>query len=265
MPFSPSDLSNLKVWYKADSLALGNGAGVASWPDSSGNGFDLYDQNTSAKQPTFLTNQLNSLPAVSFDGSSDELRTGSSGGGGTSVTWGSDLATIFCVIQDNSPNPTAGVAVTWLHADDGSGSPMWLLSRYNNTTTARFRGFNNTPTSFDVTATVSNGTTSGDWHYLSAIRRSGDVQLYVDGNGVTLVSTSGTNQNKSTPLWIGGIFGGGFTMMKLAEAIVYTAAINDTDRQSVESYLNNKWFVAPSTETYPAGHHGQLMNSLLRM
>lgn len=252
--FSPSDLSNLKLWYKADAMvansdATNDGDAVQKWTDSVvGNNWPLYDQGSSTKRPTYKTNQINSLPAVSFDGSSDELRTGTSGGGGSSVTWGSTTATTFAVLQDNSPNPTAGVSVCWLHADDGSGSPMWLLSRYNNTTTARFRGFNTTPTSFDITGTVSNGTAGSDWHILSAVRRASDVQLYIDGVAITLVSTTGTNQNKSTPLWIGGIFGGGFTVMKLSEAYVYTSALSDADRHSNESYLSSKYGISVSVQ-----------------
>ena len=58
----------LTAWYKADSLSLNDGDGVGSWTDSSGNGHTVA-QLTAGRQPTFETNELNSLPVLRFDGS----------------------------------------------------------------------------------------------------------------------------------------------------------------------------------------------------
>lgn len=41
LPVNPADAPGLRVWYKADSLALSHGDPVSSWPDSSGNGKTL--------------------------------------------------------------------------------------------------------------------------------------------------------------------------------------------------------------------------------
>ncbi len=250
----PGDLANLKVWYKADAMvangdATNDGDAVAKWTDSAtGNNWPLYDQNTSSKRPAYKTNQVNSLPSVNFDGSSDELRTGTTGGGGTSVTWGTTTLTAFIVLQDSSPNPGAGVGVTWLTADDGSGFPMFLSQRYTNTGNARWRGYNTAGTGFEVFFSVTNGTASTDWHILSLMRRATETQVYVDGVAQTATASTGTAQNKSTPLWMGGIFGGGFAVVKVAEAYVYTDAKSDADRHSQESYLSNKYGISVSVQ-----------------
>ncbi len=58
-------MTNLLGWWKADALAGSNGASLASWPDSSGNGNDLT-QSTPSLQPTLATNKINGLNAVRF-------------------------------------------------------------------------------------------------------------------------------------------------------------------------------------------------------
>ncbi len=61
--FLPTDVAGLKLWVKADSLALNDGDPVGTWADQSGNGNDLV-QATAAKKPTYKANILNGLPVV---------------------------------------------------------------------------------------------------------------------------------------------------------------------------------------------------------
>lgn len=60
--FSPSDISGLRLWYKADSLGLSDGDSVETWADLSGNARTL----TSVSSPTFRQNILNGHPVVRF-------------------------------------------------------------------------------------------------------------------------------------------------------------------------------------------------------
>lgn len=71
---SSADLprDGLRLWLRADALALTNGTPLASWPNLVTGGGALA-QGTLAKQPTLLTNACNGLPAVRFDGSDDWL------------------------------------------------------------------------------------------------------------------------------------------------------------------------------------------------
>lgn len=70
-PIQPNAVTGLVAWYKADALAISNGNPVSSWTDSSGLG-NHATQNGSSR-PTFITNAINSLPVVRFDGSNDNL------------------------------------------------------------------------------------------------------------------------------------------------------------------------------------------------
>jgi hypothetical protein len=63
--------SNLKAWFKGNSLALANGANVTSWTDSSGTGNTV---TTASNYPTFLTSSINGQPAVNFTGIDHNLR-----------------------------------------------------------------------------------------------------------------------------------------------------------------------------------------------
>lgn len=65
-------------WYAADELSLNDQDSVTSWPDSWTSGNDL-----SGGSPTYVTNQINGLPVVSFDGTDDVLDDGGSSGTST--------------------------------------------------------------------------------------------------------------------------------------------------------------------------------------
>lgn len=57
------------AWYRADDLALADGADVTAWADASGNGYDLAPDGTPDTDwayPTLQTNELNGLPGVLF-------------------------------------------------------------------------------------------------------------------------------------------------------------------------------------------------------
>lgn len=65
--------SGLIARYAAESLSMSDGAPVAAWPDSSGNGRDL-SQAASARQPAFRSTGFNGRPAVEFDGTDDAMQ-----------------------------------------------------------------------------------------------------------------------------------------------------------------------------------------------
>lgn len=244
--FLPSDLSNLKAWYRANTISgKSDGDLVASWADDSGSGNPLYDKADSAKSPTYKTNQINSLPALSFDGTSDELRTGASGVD-ANFNSGASVHTIFMVLQDNTTDTSSGHP--WL-VYDNSGTPVWNLQRYTPSTTARIVSWNTGASAFACSGTVSNGTASpGDWHIISAVIRTSDNQIYVDGVASTATSTTGTNNSGAQPLWMGAEFECCHAKVKIAEAYIYASALSDTDRHSNESYLSSKYGISVSVQ-----------------
>src|SRR6185503_18751932 len=98
MPFSPSDISGLKIWLKADAGAgSSDGDPVGTWTDQSGTSHD-FTQATSGKKPLYKTNIQNSLPVVRFDGSDDEMSAGDLSAVFTSA------ASMFCAVKVSSNN-----------------------------------------------------------------------------------------------------------------------------------------------------------------
>jgi hypothetical protein len=66
--------SALTLWVKADSLSLGDGEQVSSWPDNSG-GAALPRAGTTSGYPAFTNGFLNGHPAIRFSGEAYFLRT----------------------------------------------------------------------------------------------------------------------------------------------------------------------------------------------
>ena len=73
MSWTPESIA--LAMFKADALALADAADVSSWDDETATGWDL----TAAvgEEPTFRTNQINSLPAIEFGGAgvTERLKT----------------------------------------------------------------------------------------------------------------------------------------------------------------------------------------------
>ena len=71
--FSPTDIAGLQLWLDASQIAgLNDGDAVATWSDLSGNALDAT-QSTASRRPTYQTSEINSRPAVQFDGTDDFL------------------------------------------------------------------------------------------------------------------------------------------------------------------------------------------------
>jgi len=69
---SPARIPGLAAWYDAAYLNLADGDPVGTWPDLSGNGFDLT-QGTTAAKPAFVASGYDGRPAIFLDGVDDCL------------------------------------------------------------------------------------------------------------------------------------------------------------------------------------------------
>jgi hypothetical protein len=225
MAFLPTDISGCKLWLRADSLGLSNGAAVSSWSDESGNSSHAT-QVTSTKQPIFTTNVINGLPVVRFDITDDFMLTADLAG--------APLAqpnTIFIVAS--LPNTR-----TILDGKTTAGR-----ARVNsNGTVVRMNG----GTSVDTTG-VTSGTTLRIYSVFFNTTNSG---MYI--NGTSVLSAANTGSNSLTALHLGcdasetAFFGG-----DLAEVIVYAGALSSADREVVETYLSQKYAISvPNRRAY---------------
>lgn len=220
--FSPDQIPGLKLWLRADALALSDNDPVATWPDSSGEGNDAT-QATSGSRPTFKND--GAFPIVRFDGSDDffDLPDFASG-----LTAGE----IFIVVKiDADPPPEAQ-------------SGLWV---FGSAATATHFPFSD-GTVYDGFATDTRKTTVNPTPSLSAAYRlynissqSGEWTSRLDG---TQIFTTGTNTvGWTTTPKIGKSEGGAsyFFDGDLAEVIMYDSVLSSGNRDSVETYVADEY------------------------
>lgn len=216
-PTVPTDISGLLFWYKADSLGgyVDNQA-ITSWSDSSGGGLTATPNGVGCK---YRASVINSKPAVEFVG--DHL-TFSSTNLGTSQS-------VFLVIR-----PLSGFS-------DGvflGGNATGKYAPYIDGTDVYYR-----PQLADSFVSVAHGGLTTNTGYLIEIVRNGlSVSFYK--NAVQIGTTQTLSANTALDVVeISGLAGGVLDLqnMQIAELFVYSTALSTSDRQAMETYVNNRY------------------------
>lgn len=228
----PDTISGLSLWLKADALALSDGAAVATWTDSSSNGFNAT-QASAGSRPTYRTNIVNGKPVVRFNGTSNFMTTSGAINGPMTVFYvASSTASVGTYLFDGIDSSRRVGALY------GSGPLMEI-----------FTGLNASPV-FGTAAETSGG--FRDYEYAFNITGTSYRQ-----NGASQPIGTGNTGN-------GGV--AGFTVgarytqdnvinSDIAEMIVYNRVLNDNERKSVEKYISAKYGTA-----YAGGALQQLAN-----
>ena len=208
--FSPSELSNMKLWLDAaDASTITHSSNaVSQWNDKSGNGNHAI-QSTSDKRPTTISN------GIQFDGSNDGFNLGN------------DISeanlNIFFVLHGHGFLYANNGTERTLFYDAGSGRKLWVringneffaghsVSGYSDSTT-QIHEFSLNSGTFTVRV---NGVEA-----LSQASVSGNMKL--DRIGLKWDSNTGV------PTWAG----------KLKEILAITTTSN---RAAIEGYLAHKW------------------------
>jgi fructan beta-fructosidase len=223
------------AWFKADALtSLANGASVAIWPDSSGCGFTAI-QTTFSQRPTYVTDALNGLPVVHFNGANNQVLAFN-----RPVQ---DDFTVFCVFRSTQGSGSGNQFYNG--AGLVSGEVIGVTNDFGTCLSANGQvcvGVGNPDTSLNSMP----GFNDGNPHLITMIRRenSGELDLYVDGNliGRTFGSTNPLNAPSKLTLGaqqtLNNFFSG-----DIAEVKIYNAALSDADRLTQEASLARKWGV----------------------
>lgn len=210
--FSPDSLSGLKLWLKADALALNDNDAVASWTDSSGLGNHAV-QATEAAKPTYKTAIVNGKPVLRFDGTDDFMAA-------PAITAASGM-TCFCVGK-----VTLATNFGMFFVLNGAAFEL----RQNSTlgTAQLFAG-----------AGTVNGTDALGWHVYSFSSNGSNLsQLWTDG---TSNGTRADGPVCGTPA-IGARLAAVLPMNgDIAECLLYDSSLSVANRQSIEAYLKAKY------------------------
>jgi hypothetical protein len=230
---------SLELWLEADAGLTLSGSNVTRWADQSGSGTDAA-QTVEANQPTLTANAINSLPAVSFDGVDDFM---------TFMLSINDLTgiTIFLVSA-----ATQDIAPPWPHCQNAAifwnESASWgtvHVTPLQQAVWIRFgTGQTQTlPVKYDWEAPKAD-----EFTIVAAMMDGVKDYLYVDGELVL--------ENEKPQGQLGnhrdiGNLGRGFNddtyfPGMIAEVLVYTRTLPDSERQQVEEYLNGKYFGSPA-------------------
>jgi len=229
----------LAVWFKADAITgLGNGANVAIWNDSSGRGFTAI-QTTPGQRPSYVTNILNGLPVVRFNSANNQILTLN-----RPVQDDFTLFCVFCSSQGVGSGTQFSDGAGLVSANVAGAANDYGACLFANGQVCG--GVGNPDTSISSMAGFNDGRP-----HLMTLKRtksSGELNLYVDGNflGSTVGSIGSLNASAKLALGaqqtLGNFFSG-----DIAEVKIYNSALSDTDRQTQETGLFQKWGVSGAT------------------
>lgn len=226
-------VSGYSLWLDADdatTFSYSSGSVVSQWNDKSANAYN-FAQSTVAYQPTRNTNQQNGKAAVTFGGT---LLTN------TSLNWGASASTLFLVAKENK---TTGTGFQNLFTTGTGATGQWGYGVSSDGTSEYIAIFNigTNYTPFDTVMTTGNADVLS---FKSAGISSGSVTASLWKNGTAGVTSPVTRSGTSSAA--GAVLGSAAAAVEsfygnICEVILYPSQLNDTDRQSVESYLKTKW------------------------
>lgn len=239
----PTPVPVLTTWFKADALSgLTNGAPVSLWPDSSGNG-DNATQTNSSQMPTLATGAINGFPVVRFNSVNQTYLAFPRPVDG-------DL-TIICLFQS-----TQGLNSGTLYYQGAGLVNGEVAGVVNDFGTCLFANGSICAGTGNPDVAVNSGTgfNDGQPHIFTFTRQrnTGALALYVDG---TLAgTTTGGTENLTGPANL--VLGAQQTLLyflsgDIAEVKIYDGALSDSDRMADENSLRCKYGLGSGTPPSP--------------
>jgi len=242
----------MQLWLKADDgveksagVAAGDGETVQYWRDKSNNTYDATQSN-SGKRPKFVASAHYGKPALEFDGGDDFLDLGDV------LDQEKNDFTIFTVFS--SPFRSVSENERLLAKASGSDKYETCIFREGHSSIDEgmyiFYG--------DGSNSGYAGGVGGDYSKLldgslhistSVVDFEDTISQYLDGGTPATADISHItgSQSNSSSLCIGASSSGSYTFQgQIAEILMYQAALSDSDRQAVESYLMTKYAPEPS-------------------
>lgn len=238
--FAPRTVSasNLKAWFKGNSLSLANGSNVSFWADSSGNSNDV---STASNFPTFLANAKNGFPAVLFPGGVD--RSLAKTGGTDLNTTAHTILTVF--------KPVVAVNIVIISIGTGGcGLTDKVFQILND-------GTINTGVCNAYSINLSSVLNSNTYYIaaVSSINNTGTPFLFLDGTS-TVGTFSGngsltyTNPNSNMAIGKRAVDNSSFFNGEIAEVLYYNTNLSVANTQTLICYLSKKYAIPVSSSCF---------------
>ncbi len=224
--FSPSSLSGLQFWVDFSDLSTitSSGGFVSQVADKSGNGRDLT-QPLASNRPAIGVSTKNGMDVLTFDG----------GDAMESPLWTqAQPVTMFAVVRNS----------------DNSGANRQIIgNQYRQNPT--FYKSGNVWRIYAGAEVVSSTAVDNSWHYLGGVANSASSLLRLDGAQIAAGNALYWSWN-NTSIAIGNApdAGNSFGWIgDIAEVFIYNRVLSNSEITQAESYINSKWFLAPTTTT----------------
>lgn len=253
--WTPDMLSSLTVWFKADAevysdagtTLANNNDTVQQWNDQSSN---LYHVSETTNKPLYLTNQLNSLPIIRFDGSNDTLKRSTNLGINTPET----NQGYFAVHKIASNTPTDHPLINMDNFSDQSKKilvglaqsasndlPRYFMRSTSGVSFTHLGTSNVAAGSFKIRGTVSRNTGGSVFQMVHRLDGTQDSTTSPLNFSLTFSPTRfGFGENQ------GAFYGG-----DVAEIVICTDNVTDPIAEKIEGYLAWKWGLVGNL---PGGH-----------
>lgn len=226
----PKTLSGLTLWLAAHRLTgLNDGDAVGTWPDLSGNGYDVT-QATAGNKPLYKTNIFNGQPALLFDGTNSFMSNSAS----NPFTAGASR-TVFVACKLLSSGVNTGstficfrtTARSWVCQQyvDASNPGLFFTDGTGNNNSISVNGL-----VFTFGIYCMRGTAGAPGKF----RLNGGNGVAASGNIIAEAGTTGffVGRRETT---------GGYMNGYIAEIIAYNSELSDANCLLVERYLNAKY------------------------
>lgn len=210
-----------------------NASGVTAWRDQSGLTHDAL-QGTASDEPSLVSNGINGLPSLGFDGTNDRLLI-SSLVQATMITVSN--YTTFSVwkavaIDTDSGQGWANDAIFM----DGGGGFFGLAVRSTGPKLQAYNWHGNNAVA-ETPFTLGTPVLATTMHVTNYLYSS------VYGGGSASVSSPNTQAPSDAGLRIGEGNSSQYFNGQIAEILIYNRVLSPSEVTSVQSYLNAKWLI----------------------
>jgi hypothetical protein len=224
-----------RIWLKADSLALADGATMTTWTDSSGNARHL---NSVTGSPIWYKSVRNGRPAVRFDESSYFKASTSA------VQWDD-------ILDANGRGLI--MAVVWCDTDHAVDSAVAIDAVGNRA--LQFNSTNVLARAYDGTQdTATKATSTGAWVTVAWYYDGTNVNAFSNDHDTAAAATaaSGVQTTMTSDFSVGG--NGGTTNLKgyICELIAVSGVVTEENRRRLTDYLVQKYALTNDTTTAAA-------------
>ena len=227
---SPVNVPGCALWLDAaDSSTITGTTTMTAWRDKSSNAYTANSFSNSVAAPSWVSNAPSAKSAVQY-----------SAGNGSSITnfvlaQTMSIFEVYYAINQSTSGPFIEHG-----PDENANSGFYLYAGGG-------QNFGINSGSGQIAVNVGNVTLSNTWQLIEGINpdpaSSSTMTFYVDGQLRASNATQSGTTTVTRTLFINGRNGSSSISYNayLAELVIYSNALNTTQRQAVERYLSLKW------------------------